>query len=150
MLASMSMKTYLAVALVAFVVVVTGSDLVARMTVSHLPLGEAVREHLEWVSLTLFGLLFLLAPFVCVAVICGKTNRKARTRSVGTIFATSILALAYFYFGGFQAAEQSMVAERWTAAALSIGLLPFFIGLPLILLSLGAALAASRFDPLPA
>jgi hypothetical protein len=145
----MTLKTYLAIAMVAFVAAVTGSDLVARMTVGDLPFREAFKEHLEWASLTLVGLLSLLAPFVCVAVICGKTNVKARTRSVGAIFVSSLLALGYFYFGAFQAAEQAMLDERWTAAAFSIGLLPFFVGLPLVLLSLGAALTAARFDPRP-
>jgi hypothetical protein len=40
-----------------------------------------------------------------------------------------------------------MVDERWTAAALSIGLLPFFIGVPLVLILFGAAFIARRLDP---
>ena len=149
MLASMPLKSYWIIAFIAFVAAVTGSDLVARMTISQLSLSEAVSEHLEWASLTVVGLVFLLAPFLFVALICAKAHRKALARSAVSIFGASLLALMYCYFGAFQAAEQSMIDERWTAAALSIGLLPFYVGLPVILLALGAAAIASRLDGRP-
>ncbi|WP_310468134.1 hypothetical protein [Sphingomonas sp.] len=143
----MQLKIYLTIAFIAFVAAVTGSDLVARMTIGQLSLGEAISEHLEWASLTLIGILFLLAPFLCVAIMCAKAQRKTRARSVTVIFGASLIALMYRYFDAFQAAEQAMLGERWTAAALSIGLLPFFVGLPVVLLAFGATVIASRFDP---
>ena len=149
MLTGVQFRAYLIIAFIAFVAAVTGSDLVARMSIGQLSLGEAVIEHREWASLTLIGLLLLFAPFMGVALICAKAQRKAQTRSVAGIFGAFLLGLMYCYFNAFQAAEQSMLDERWTAAALSIGLLPFFVGLPAILLALGAALMASRFDPRP-
>src|SRR4051794_9947278 len=130
MLNAMRGLTYLSIAIVAFAAAVTGSDLFARMTIGQLSFSEAVREHLEWASVTLAGLLLLLAPFVLLAMICAKAHTKVRLRSIVCIFGASLLALIYFYFDGFQGAEQAMLHHRWTAAALSVGLLPFFVGLP--------------------
>jgi hypothetical protein len=62
------------------------------------------------------------------------------------MFALSLFTLSYFYFGGFHAAEQAMVDERWTAAALSIGLLPFFVGVPFVLALMGAAFIVRKLD----
>lgn len=146
MLTDMRTQVYLGIAIVAFVAAVTGSDLFARITIGQLSFSQAFREHLEWASVTLAGLLFLLGPFLFVAVLCGKAQKKVRTRSVACIFGASLLTLMYFYFDGFQAAEWSMLHERWTAAALSVGLLPIFIGLPVVAVALGALFLAARFD----
>ena len=87
------------------------------------------------------------APFPLIAALCAKTDKKARTRSVVGNFGISLLVLMYWYFGAFRAAERAMLDERWTAAALSVGLLPFFVGLPVVVVATGAAVLASRFDP---
>jgi hypothetical protein len=142
-------RSYLLIALFAFFVAVTGSDLFARLSIGHLSLPGAVREHVEWVGATFIGVLLLLAPFMVVAIIGAITNERARTRSAVTLFVVALLALLYFYFGAFQAAEEAMLGEQWTAATLSIGLLPFFIGIPIVLLTAVAAALAVGFDRQP-
>jgi Na+/H+ antiporter NhaD/arsenite permease-like protein len=62
------------------------------------------------------------------------------------IFAVAMLTLLYFYFEGHQAAERAALQKMWTAAALSIGLLPFFIGGPVVLAVVGAGALAAKFD----
>ncbi len=126
----MTTRAYLLIATGVFLAAVTGSDLIARMTIAGNPLSIALTEHLN--SLWIGGILFLSAPFVGVAFICGAANKWAKTRSVVALFFTAMAVLAYFYFGGFQASQQALLDSKWTAAALSIGLLPFFIGLPLL------------------
>jgi hypothetical protein len=143
----MRLRSYLLLALAAFAMAVTGSDVVAKMDVSGMPLAEAFKQHVEWASLSILGVFFLFAPYAVAALVCAKVNEVARTRTAATLFVLSLSTLSYFYFGGFQAAEQAMVDERWTAAALSIGLLPFFIGVPLVLILFGAAFIARRLDP---
>jgi hypothetical protein len=145
----MRARTYLLIALLAFLVAVTGSDLFARMTIGHLSPGQAVLEHLEWLGVTLIGVALLLAPFLAVALIGAIANTRARTRSAASIFSASLLALLYFYFGAFQSAEQAMLEGQWTAAALSIGLLPFFVGIPTVALTAAAAAMAAGFDRRP-
>jgi biotin transporter BioY len=92
------------------------------------------------------GTIVLLAPFVAVALVCAFAEKHARTRSVLVIFALATLTLLYFYFQGYQAAERAMLQKMWTAAALSIGLLPFFIGVPVVLAAIGAGALAAKFD----
>ena len=128
----MTTKRYLLTANVVFLAAVTGSDLVARVTIAGNTFGDAIVEHLHWVSLTLVGVVFLFIPFGGAALICGAANKRTKTRSAVTLFIVAMAALAYFYFNGFQASQQAMLDKRWTAAALSIGLLPFFVGLPLL------------------
>jgi hypothetical protein len=143
---SMKVRTYLLIAVSIFIAVVTGSDLIARMTIVGSTLEEALEEHMRWASLTLVGIAFLFAPFGVSALICGTANRRANTRSAAVLFFIALGTLAYFYFGGFQASQYAMLDKRWTAAALSIGLLPFFVGLPLVVgVAIGAA-AITRFD----
>ena len=144
------MKTtaYLLIALVAFFAAVTGSDLFARTTIAGDSFGYAVAEHLR--SLEIVGIVILFVPFGGTALICGLANKRAKTRSVATIFCISMLVLGYFYFGGFQAAQHALLEKKWTAAALSVGLLPFFIGIPMLALVAIAAAVVARTDRQPA
>lgn len=144
----MNKKAHLLAAFLTFIAIVTGSDLYARMTIAGEDFGVAVSEHLRWASFTIVGLFFLFTPFAGVAIICSRANRRARTRSIGAIFSFAVLCLGYFYFDAFQAAQHAMIMERWTAAAMSIGLLPFFIGIPLLLIVFGFAKLIARLDPI--
>jgi len=143
----MALRSYLIIALFVFFVAMTGSDIYARMTIGGWSFGQAVNGHLEWASMTVVGIFFLFAPFLAVAFICAAVNKRARTRSAATIFGAVVLVLLYYYFGGFQAAQQALLDKRWTAAALSVGLLPFFIGIPTVLAVVGLGALASTFDP---
>ncbi len=142
----MTMKAYLLTAVAVFSAAVTGSDLIARMTIAGNTFGYAVSKHLHWASLTITGVIILFLPFLGIALICGAANKRAKTRSTTALFLVAMAALTYFYFGGFQASQQAMLDKRWTAAALSIGLLPFFVGLPLLSVVAIVAAVIARFD----
>ena len=142
----MKLKIYLPAALVTFLAATTGADLYAKTTIASEPLDVALRDHLYWAAEQFIGTLLLLAPFVAVALFCACIERQARSRSIGLIFTAAMLTLLYFYFQGHLAAERAMLAKMWTAAALSIGLLPFFIGVPVVLAVIGAGALAVKFD----
>lgn len=143
MLKTMGLKVYLPLALVAFFAATTGADLIARTSIGGETFAHALNDHLHWASVQWVGTLLLLAPFVAVALICAAAERRARTRSTAAVFGVAMLALLYFYFDGHQGAQHALLAERWTAAILSIGLLPFFIGVPVVVAAaVGGALAA--------
>ena len=141
-----ALKVYLPVAFVAFVAATTGADLFASISIGGEPFAAALREHFYWASVQFVGTLFLLVPFVAVALIGALVERRARQRSATLIFAMGMLTLLYFYFQGYQAAEHAMLAKRWTAASLSIGLIPFFIGVPVVLAAGVAGAVAASFD----
>ncbi len=139
----MSPKTYLLTGILAFVASVTGSDIVARMVVAGSDPATALADHLEWAMLTPIGLIFLLLPFAGVTLICAAVSERSRS-ATAVLYAIAIAVLACTYFDGFMTSHQAMLDGRWTAAALSIGLMPLFAGLPVLLaVALTAALIAT-------
>ena len=142
----MGLKVYLPLAVVVFLAATTGADLIARTSITGESLTVALREHLYYASAQFVGTILLLAPFVAVAFVCSRAEKQARARSVSLIFAVAMFALLYFYFQGHQGAQHALLEENWTAAALSIGLLPFVIGLPVVLAAWVAAALAGKID----
>jgi hypothetical protein len=57
-----------------------------------------------------------------------------------------MITLFYFYFEGYQGSQYAMLERKWTAAALAIGLLPFFIGIPVVGVVMGAGALAGKYD----
>jgi hypothetical protein len=142
----MGIKVYLPVAVAVFLAATAGADLIARTSIGGQPFAAALHEHLYWAGVEFVGTMLLLTPFVAVAFICAFVERQARTRSVLLIFAIAMLTLLYFYFQGHLAAERAALRKMWTAATLSVGLLPFFIGVPVVLAAMGAGGLAAKFD----
>jgi hypothetical protein len=112
------------------------------MWIGGMPLAAAGGEHLRYAVSGWVGTIFLLAPFFAVGWVSAAFHKRGRSRSAAVICAIGLLPLSYFYFQGYQAAQYSLTEEQWTAAALSIGLLPFAIGIPVTLLVGLAALIA--------
>jgi len=146
----MGLKIYLPLALVAFVAATTGADLFARTSIGGETIANALNDHLYYALVQWLGTLFLLMPFVAVAFICAAVETRARTRSAVAIFGVGMLTLLYFYFVGHQDAQHALLAQRWTAAALSIGLLPFFVGVPVVAAAVVAGVIAAGIDRRPA
>jgi hypothetical protein len=125
-------RTYLISALWIFLVAVTGSDLFARMTIAGQSLGDAMGTHLQWAVVTIPGIMFLLGPFVGIALICRYASKRVRVRSINKLFGISMIILTAFYFNGFQAAQQGSMEDGWAAATPWFGPLSFFIGIPML------------------
>jgi hypothetical protein len=142
----MGLKAYLPLAFVAFFAATTGADLIARTSIAGQPFGPALHQHLYWAGVQPVGTLFLHAPFVIVALLCAHAEKRARTRSILPIFAVAMVTLLYFYFQGHQAAEHAALKHMWTAASLSVGLLPIFVGAPVVVAVAGAGILAAKMD----
>ena len=143
-----SLKTYLPAAFGAFLASTTGANVLARMKIANEPFAAALQESLYWSGVQFIGTIFLLAPFALIALICAfvETQAPARANRISAVFFIAMLPLIYFYFQGHFAAQQAMKEEHWTGAALSVGLLPFFIGAPAVILTFCAAAFAAGFD----
>lgn len=141
----MGIRVYLPVAVVVFLAATTGADLVARTSIADQPFAAALNEHLYWAREDFIGTMLLLAPFTAVAFVCAFVEKHARTRSALAIFALGMLTLLYVYFQGYQAAERAELQKMWTAAALSIGFLPF-VGLTVVIAAMGAGALAAKLD----
>jgi hypothetical protein len=112
-------------AALSFFVATNGFDVLARMSVSQEPFAKATSESFYYAAIQPVGTLLLLAPFIAIAWISIRVERKASAVSAWLLFVVSVSALGWFYFEGYQGAQQAMLQERWTAAALSVGMLPF-------------------------
>ena len=145
----MSTKVYLLTATLVFVAVVTVSDVFARMVIAGDTLSFAISEHLDWLSSTAMGVVILYVPFGSAALICSAANKRAKSRSAVALFITSLITLGYFYFSGFQASQEAMLDKRWTAAILSLWLLPIFTGIPLLAIVAVLAVLIAQFDRRP-
>jgi hypothetical protein len=130
----MNMRWFLALAAVAFLIATTGSDVFARVTIGDQTLTKAVSEHFYWAGVQLVGTLMLLAPFGFLAVIASWVQDRTNTRIAVALFAIPTLYLIYSYFEGYQASQIALLDERWTAATLSVGFLPFAAA-PIVLLA---------------
>jgi hypothetical protein len=143
----MGFKLYLPVAFLIFVAATSGADVFASMSLAGQPFAAALRENLHWTRVELVGTFLLLGPFVAVAGVCALVERRARTRTVLLIFALAMVALLYFYFQGYQAAQRFALQHMWTAATLSIGFLPLGTGLAVVLAVVVFGWLAAEFDP---
>jgi hypothetical protein len=142
----MKWAAYLFISMVAFLTGTTGSDVFARTHIATETFDHALAENLHWASVQWMGSLMLFAPFLAVAVICAAVQGKVRTSRIAAIFGTGMLALMYFYFEAHQAAQRAVLEQHWTAASLTVGLLPFVPGIPIFGAVLVAAAVATHFE----
>jgi hypothetical protein len=108
-----------------FAVADIGFAIFARLTVGQSSFGAAVSETLHYFATQPIGTLMLFAPF---ALLGWMTAALAARKAVGLAllwFTVGATILGWMYFGGFIDAEQALQDEKWTASALSVGLLPF-------------------------
>lgn len=129
----MQLRSYMGLAAAAFLIATTGGDIVARTTIAGNTLNQAFMEHLDWASVTVTGVFLLFIPFAGAAFIGFQLQKFGKTINVFIIFLLSMTILIYFYFNGFADAQRAVLERQWTAATFSVGLLPFFVGLPLLL-----------------
>lgn len=125
-------RLFVPAGILAFLVGTLVADVVARVRVAGETWSEAFRSHVDWVGLAFVGELLLFAPFLAIAFVCRSLAKRGLPKIAVALFAIAIAALLYFYFEGFYAAQIALLTERWTASALSVGLLPFFVGVPIV------------------
>ena len=116
---------YFVLALMAFFAATAGSDLFAQVTLGHESIADALSEHFHWARTDVIGTLMLFVPFVLLAAIALWVEKRRNRLAGSTLFAISVLLLIYSYFEGYQSAKVDELGHHWTAAALSIGFLPF-------------------------
>jgi hypothetical protein len=117
-----------------FLIATTGFDIAARVAVGGDSPGAAVSQSLYYSGMQPIGMLLLFGPFAVGAWISLWVKRKANTALACLLFAASMTTLGYFYFVGHWDAEHALQQKKWTASALSVGLLPF-VGAMVVLAS---------------
>ena len=142
----MGLKFYLLAALVISLIATIGAEVLARMTIAGERFSSAFSETVRWSSEQLVATIVFTAPFLLIAIICKAVEKRARLRSALAIFAFSMITLGYCYTQGYFASQQALLDNRWTASALSVGLLPLLVGGPVVFTAIGAGAIAAKFD----
>lgn len=134
----MRLASYVGLSVVSFVGGMTGWRIIAlissaigsadaRPKTASLPIPTGIPE-----------IVAMAAPYGAVAVLGMTIQARTGGRGGPALFGTATSILVVGYCLGFDAAEQALRARAWTAAALTIGLIPYAIGLPVVILATAA------------
>ena len=134
---------YEALGLAVFAVATFGFDVMARVRIGQQAVSEAMSEHLYYAGLEPVGTVMLFAPFGLLALICARVAARANMGGALGIFCAFALVLLLIYFRGYQDSQQAMIEHKWTAAALSVGFLPF-TAVPVLIVAAIVGLGAAR------
>lgn len=127
---------FFSLAVLLFLIATLGSDVVARTTVGGEGLVKALSDHVYYAFIQPIGTAMLLAPFLLLGwMAASAAKRKGFDAGLG-VFLLGLLMLGFMYFSGYQDSQGFVKERKWTAATLSIGLLPFK-SIPLLLICLG-------------
>ncbi len=115
-----------------FVAATLGSDVVARTTVGGEGAWQAASQHMYYALIQPIGTAMLLAPFLLLGWMGASAARRKGFDAGLAVFLLGMLLLGFMYFSGYQDSQALMKERKWTAATLSVGLLPFKSILPLL------------------
>jgi hypothetical protein len=111
--------------LLCFLGATNGFEVLASVSLTEAPVFSALRESIHTSLSQPIGSLLLAAPFLCVGIVATKLAKHVGLFQAKIFFVFSVVALGALYLSGYWAAQQALLAQKWTAAALSVGLLPF-------------------------
>lgn len=133
---------FFGVAVVVFVLVVEGFDILARVQIGGETFTKALSETIHYSLVQPVGTLFSFAPFAAIAWICGSLAKVSRVRATG-LMAACLILFAFMYYGGHTDSQRFMHQRMWTAAALAVGLIPYK-SIPIVLVAFGLRFALGR------
>lgn len=123
--------SFLTLGLLVFVVATFGSDVIARMTIRGEDFWQAVSQHLQYAR-SIGTTAWLFAPFLLLGLLAASTAKQKNFTAGLSVFLLGALLLGWLYFSAYQRAWTFMNKHGPTAAALSVGLLPVFSAIPLL------------------
>ena len=132
---------YLLAAVVLFVVATVGFDVHSRITIGGESYGHALSQHMHYAKQQLFGTILLVLPFLLLGCMAAAFSTKRNAGHGAAIFVVGGVLLLTLYYKGHIDSEIAMRNKHWTAAALSVGLLPFQSLGVLVLLLIGGFIA---------
>jgi hypothetical protein len=69
---------------------------------------------------------YFLAPFFLLGLMCASLAKRRGIRPAMVLLAVGAVLLGATYISGFHDSRTAMAQHAWTAATLSVGLIPFF------------------------
>lgn len=123
---------------------IVGFNVLARIAVGGEPGGRALLDTIHTIMSQPVASAMLGLPFFLAAILGVELERLSNRRTGSTIFFACLAGIVVIYLAGYWAAQQSLVAKNWTAASLTIGLMPFK-SLGVLLLGALAGFYCQRF-----
>ena len=136
-------RLFTVLTLALFLLINFGFEVFARLWFGRNILLEAVGETLYYSLSQPFGTLLLLAPIALLGWMSASLSVK-KTLKLGIIlFVLCAMGLGLIYFWGHMGSQHAMQNHKWTASALSVGLIPFK-SIPILTVCLIARLILGR------
>jgi hypothetical protein len=108
------------------VIATFGFDVAARASVRNHSLADAVSQSVEQIVDAPFFTFLLVVPFVALASLTAEAGKAANAKVAGVYFAVFASLLGYIYFSGYWGAQTALQNGAWTAASLSVPMIPFW------------------------
>ena len=129
-----SLLTFAVLGALCFVISTLGFDVGARIAVSRQAPFSAMSQSLHYMTVEPLGTFLLLAPFVAIVGLSVWVARASSGAIAAGFFCLFMLVIGWLYFVGHWESQEAMQRRHWTAAALSMGLLPF-MSIPVVLVA---------------
>ncbi len=100
-------------------------NVLARIAIGGEAFGRALLDTIHTVMSQPVASAMLGLPFFAAAVLGVEVERLANRRTGSTIFFACLAGIVAIYLAGYWSAQQSLATKSWTAASLTIGLMPF-------------------------
>jgi hypothetical protein len=110
---------------VLFFISVVLFDINGRIEYRNEPLSVALKDSLYYLAVQPIGTAFLLVPYLVLGWFSAKESKEFNIKRGLCFFIPGLLSLSYIYYYGYLAASYFIEHEKWTASALSVGMLPF-------------------------
>ncbi|MCJ0763969.1 hypothetical protein [Variovorax terrae] len=127
---------FFCLAVLFFLATTFGADVLARTSVGDDSLAQAMQAHARQAVAEPLGTAMLLLPFLLLGWMSASLARKKGVDRGLVVFLFGALLLGLAYFFAYHDAQIHLKQQMWTAAALSIGLLPYQC-VPLLAICLG-------------
>lgn len=131
------------VSVLCFAVITFGFDVVSRIDYRNLSASDAIAEAWNEPAANLFGIVLLALPVIGAQLLAVEFARVTSFAGGAVLLILSLGLLAWPYFGGYSGYQEALAMNKWTDAALSIGLLPLKGG-ALLLIPLLVSVVMSR------
>jgi hypothetical protein len=135
---------YLTVSVVLFVLANVGLGALSRMTIGGVSYDYALSRYIYYAREHLLGTMLLLSPFLLLGCMAAGFSIKRSVVHGSTVLVVGAVLLLVLYYKGYMDSEIAIKNRHWTAAALSVGLLPFQGLGVLALLLIGGFVARRR------
>jgi hypothetical protein len=100
-----------------------GAGAIGLEVLIHFLLGTTRPQYATGGSIVIS--LIFYAPFAALALMAASVEKKTSRLRGAAFFGFFVCVLGMLYFRGLWYAEIAMMERKWTAASLTIGLLPF-------------------------